>query len=106
MIIAMGITLLGTTLLMPQFMHVLLGYSALDAGMVLSTAAVLSVLMMPLMARLSTHMEPRIICTIGFLGFELSMLALNTIKLDLTHTRLVLSRTFTDSRVSLIYGPI
>src|SRR3546814_12751334 len=40
MIIAMGITLLGTTLLMPQFMQVLLGYSALDAGMVLAPAAV------------------------------------------------------------------
>src|SRR3546814_10707415 len=95
MIIAMGITLLGTTLLMPQFMQVLLGYSALDAGMVLSPAAVLSVLMMPLMARLSTHLEPRILCTIGFIGIALSMLALTTINLDITNTRLVLLRIFT-----------
>src|SRR3546814_20055108 len=90
MIIAMGITLLGTTLLMPQFMQVLLGYSALDAGMVLSPAAALSVLMMQLMARLSTHLEPRNLCTIGFTGIALSKRALTNINLHITNTQRVL----------------
>lgn len=106
MILAMGITLLGTTLLMPQFMQTLLGYSALDAGMVLSPAAVLSVLMMPLMARLSTRVEPRILCTIGFIGIALSMLSLTTLNLDITNTRLVLLRVFTTIGVSFIFVPI
>jgi DHA2 family multidrug resistance protein len=106
MIIAMGITLLGTTLLMPEFMQTLLGYSALDAGLVMSPAAVLSVLMMPLMARLSAHVEPRILCTIGFIGIAASMLALTTISLDITNMRLVLLRVFTTVGVSFIFVPI
>src|SRR3546814_9877395 len=57
-------------------------------------------LMMPLMARLSTHLEPRILCTIGFIGIALSMLALTTINLDITNTRLVLLRIFTTIGVS------
>src|SRR3546814_20980019 len=91
---------------MSQFIEGLLGYSALDAGMVRSPAAVLSVLMMPLIARLSTHLEPRILCTIGFIGIALSMLALTTINLDITNTRLVLLRIFTTIGVSFIFVPI
>ncbi|NGY03695.1 DHA2 family efflux MFS transporter permease subunit [Solimonas terrae] len=106
MIVAMGVTLLGTTLLMPQFMQVLLGYSALDAGMVMSPAAVMSVLMMPLMARLSTRVEPRILCTIGFVGIALSMLALTTLSLDVSNMRLVMLRVFTTFGVSFIFVPI
>src|SRR3546814_10877815 len=58
------------------------------------------------MARLSTHLEPRILCTIGFIGIALSMLALTTINLDITNTRLVLLRIFTTIGVSFIFVPI
>src|SRR3546814_11603287 len=61
---------------------------------------------MRLMVCLCTHLEPRILCTIVFIGIALSMLALTTINLDITNTRLVLLRIFTTIGVSFIFVPI
>src|SRR3546814_17820588 len=87
-------------------MKLLRCYTVLDAGMVLSPATVLGGLMVPLLARLSTHLKPSILSTIVFIGIALSMLALTTINLDITNTRLVLLRIFTTIGVSFIFVPI
>ncbi|MFT4047525.1 MAG: DHA2 family efflux MFS transporter permease subunit [Solimonas sp.] len=106
MVLAMGISLLGTTLLLPQFMQTLLGYSAFDAGIVMSPAAVLSVFMMPLVGRLSARVDARVLCTVGFVGIALAMLGLTTLSLDISESRLILLRIITTLGVSFIFVPI
>ncbi|MGH8444772.1 MAG: DHA2 family efflux MFS transporter permease subunit [Solimonas sp.] len=106
MVVAMGVTLIGSTLLLPQLMQTLLGYSALDAGMVLSPAALMTVLMMPLIGRLSGRVDARILCSIGFIAISGSMLALAQISLDISSTQLVWLRIFQTFGIAFIFVPI
>ena len=50
----LGMVLFGTTVLIPQFLQVLLGYTAERAGMVLSPGALVLMLTMPIAGRLVT----------------------------------------------------
>lgn len=106
MVIAMGIVLLGSTLLLPQLMQTLLGYSALDAGLVMSPAAIITVLMMPLVGRLSSRVDARILCSFGFLVISASMVALSAISLDVSQSQLVVLRILQTFGIGFIFIPI
>lgn len=106
MIAAMAITLFGSTILLPQFMQTLLGYSALDAGIVLSPAALMTVLMMPVIGRMSGHVDARILCSIGFVAIAGSMIALSHISLDISRQSMILLRCFQTFGIAFIFIPI
>ena len=62
----LGMVLFGTTVLIPQFLQVLLGYTAERAGMVLSPGALVLMLTMPIAGRLvgSGKLDPRLLVAI------------------------------------------
>ena len=64
----LGMVLFGTTVLIPQFLQVLLGYTAERAGMVLSPGALVLMLTMPIAGRLvsSGKLDPRLLVAIGY----------------------------------------
>jgi len=106
MVTALGIVLLGSTLLLPQFMQTLLGYSALDAGVVLSPAAIVTVLTMPIVGRLSGRVDARILCSFGFITISCSMIALSQISLDMSRASLTWLRIFQMAGIGFIFVPI
>ncbi len=63
----LGFSLYGTTILIPQFVQTLLGYTAELAGLVLSPAGFMMMAMMPVVGVLSGKVDPRKLIGFGFI---------------------------------------
>jgi len=68
----LGFTLYGTTVLIPQMVQTLLGYTAELAGLVISPGALMILLMMPLVGFLVGKMDPRYLICYGFATLAVS----------------------------------
>jgi DHA2 family multidrug resistance protein len=64
----LGIVLFGTTVVIPQFLQNLLGYSAVKAGEALAGGGLVMLLMMPVAGALVSRMDPRLMMAAGFAG--------------------------------------
>jgi DHA2 family multidrug resistance protein len=64
----LGMVLYGTTVLIPQFLQYLLGYSAVSAGEALAGGGIVMLFMMPLAGKLVTKVDPRGLMSMGFIG--------------------------------------
>jgi DHA2 family multidrug resistance protein len=74
MMLVLGIALYGSTVLLPQFLQVWMGYSAQQAGTVLSPGALVIVALMPLVGGLVTRLDPRWLIASGFGVLAVGML--------------------------------
>ncbi len=63
--IIFGVALFGTTFILPQFTQNLLGYPALEAGMVLAPRAAMLMLFMPIVGRLYNRVDARVLVLVG-----------------------------------------
>jgi DHA2 family multidrug resistance protein len=77
-----GVALFGSTFVLPQFTQELLGYSAYDSGMVLMPRAVMLFLIMPLVGRLYTKVDSRLLVAIGLVVMGMSFYDLAHLSLD------------------------
>ncbi len=62
----LGFVLYGTTVLIPQFLQLLLGYPAVTAGEALAGGGFIMMLMMPLSGTLVSRVDPRVLMSFGF----------------------------------------
>ncbi len=62
----LGFVLYGTTVLIPQFLQLLLGYPAVTAGEALAGGGFIMMLMMPLCGTLVSRVDPRVLMSCGF----------------------------------------
>jgi len=79
----LGMVLFGSTVLIPQYLQVLLGYTAERAGMVLSPAGFMMMLMMGVAGRTLGKGDPRVMVALGYVAtaagiYNLTRLDLNT----------------------------
>jgi DHA2 family multidrug resistance protein len=61
-----GVSLYSTTVLIPQFLQEIMGYSARQAGMAISTGGLVLMLMFPVAGALSPKADPRWLVSLGF----------------------------------------
>jgi MFS transporter, DHA2 family, multidrug resistance protein len=73
MMFMVGAVSFSTTVLMPQFLQNLMGYTAESAGMVLSTAALLLLIELPIVGRLTAHIQARYLMAFGWAMLTLAM---------------------------------
>jgi DHA2 family multidrug resistance protein len=78
----LGMVLFGSTVLIPQYVQVLLGYTAERAGMVISPAAIVMIFMMAIAGRTVGKMDPRLMVCIAYVITALGVFNLS--QLDLT----------------------
>jgi DHA2 family multidrug resistance protein len=78
----LGMVLFGSTVLIPQYLQVLLGYTAERAGMVLSPAGFMMMLMMAVAGRTVGKIDPRLMVCLAYIGTALGVY--NLTQLDLT----------------------
>jgi DHA2 family multidrug resistance protein len=79
----LGMVLFGSTVLIPQYLQVLLGYTAERAGMVLSPAGFVMMFMMFAAGRsLSTKIDPRLIVCLGYIATAFGLYNLTRLSLD------------------------
>jgi MFS transporter, DHA2 family, multidrug resistance protein len=102
----LGFTLYGTTILIPQFVQTLLGYTAELAGLVLSPAGLMMMCMMPVVGFLSGKIDPRKLIAFGFIDLTLSLLWMANLNLQLSYGQLVMMRIFQASGLAFLFIPI
>jgi DHA2 family multidrug resistance protein len=74
MMFLLGVVLFSSLVIMPQFLQILLGYTAELAGFVLSLGAILLLFEMPVVGQLTSRIQARYIIAFGWLCVALSML--------------------------------
>src|ERR1700724_121366 len=75
MFVMLGMALFSSTVLMPQLLQTLMGYTAQRAGMVLSAGALVVLVVLPLVGNLTTRFQARYIIAFGWLTLAISMYA-------------------------------
>ena len=73
MMFVMGADLFSSTVLLPQFLQTLMGYTAQAAGMVISMAAVLLIFLLPVVGRLAAHIQARHLLAFGWITVAIAM---------------------------------
>jgi DHA2 family multidrug resistance protein len=102
----LGGVLYGTTVLIPQFVQSLLGYSAAQAGLVLSPGALVTMAMMPLVGFLVSRVPAKYLITAGFAGLALSLWHMSGINLFIDPRTATLYRIFQASSLAFLFVPI
>jgi DHA2 family multidrug resistance protein len=102
----LGFSLYGTTVLIPQFVQTLLGYTAQLAGMVLSPAGLMMMAMMPVVGILSSKVDPRKLMGYGFFMLTTSLVVMHSMDLGISYGRLVFLRVFQASGLAFLFIPI
>ena len=102
----LGFSLYGTTVLIPQFVQTLLGYTAELAGLVLSPAGLMMMAMMPVVGFLSSKVDPRKLMGYGFSMLTIALIMMHTMDLGVSYGRLVFLRMFQASGLAFLFIPI
>ena len=102
----LGMVLFSTTVLIPQFLQGLIGYTAERAGMALSVGALVLMLMMPVAGRLVSRMDPRLMVSIGFLATALALYNMTRLDLNVAFGSIVMWRVYQVLGLSFIFIPI
>jgi DHA2 family multidrug resistance protein len=102
----LGIVLNGSTILIPQFLQLQLGYTAEQAGWALSPAGIVLALLMPVAGILGNRFDPRKVIAVGFVLTSASMFWMMRIAPDVDFSTMVWLRIFQVVGTPLIFIPI
>ncbi len=102
----LGFSLYGTTVLIPQFVQTLLGYTAELAGFVISPGGICIMLMMPLVGFLIGRTDPRWLICFGFFTLATSMVLMSTLSLDSSFKYIMWLRVYQSSGLAFLFIPI
>ncbi len=61
-----GAALYSTTVMIPQFLQEVMGYTATEAGLALSAGAVVLIVLLPIVGYIGQKVDPRLMITVGF----------------------------------------
>ncbi|HKT25554.1 MAG TPA: DHA2 family efflux MFS transporter permease subunit [Terriglobales bacterium] len=106
MMVMLGLALFGTTVLIPQYLQTLLGYTAEQAGMALSPGGVAVMLLMPLVGFLVTHYDARWLIAIGFLACCIALFHMTELNLGISFAEAVRLRIYQAAGIAFLFVPI
>jgi DHA2 family multidrug resistance protein len=107
MMFVLGVTLFGTTVLLPQYLQVLMGYSAEDAGMALSPGGFLIMMMMPFIGFMVSRVDVRVMIAAGFAILSASLLYMTShLYLGIDFSTAVGLRCFQCVAMAFLFVPI
>lgn len=102
----LGFTLFGTTVLIPQFVQTLLGYTAQRAGMVISPGGLTVMALMPLVGFLVGRVDPRYLIVYGFTSLAAALTLMHTLDLEVSYSYIAWLRVFQASGLAFLFVPI
>jgi MFS transporter, DHA2 family, multidrug resistance protein len=102
----LGMVLFGSTVLIPQFLQVLLGYTAERSGMVLSPAGFMMMVTMFIAGRVVGKMDPRLLVTMGYIVTAVGLYNLTRLDLDVSFAQVTLWRVYQVMGLAFIFIPI
>lgn len=107
MMLMLGVALFGSTVLLPQYLQVLMGYSAQQSGMALSPGGLVVIALLPLVGRLVSIVDTRILVALGFAVLSGSMFYMaHTINLQMDFATAVELRAMQSVGMAFLFVPI
>jgi len=106
MMFMLGLALFGTTVLLPQLLQSLLGYSAQQAGMVLSPGGVVVLLCMPVVGILVSKWDARYLIAFGFTACAAALYHMTSLSLGISYIDAVGYRAFQSLGLAFLFVPI
>ncbi len=102
----LGFALFGTTVLIPLFVQQMMGYTAEQAGLVISPGGVAILFLMPLVGFLVARVDPRYLIAFGFAILSAALAALHTIDTQASYSYVAWMRIFQSSGLAFLFVPI
>ena len=102
----LGFSLYGTTVLIPQMVQTLFGYTAELAGLVISPGGICIMLMMPLVGFLVGRTDPRYLICWGFFILSTSMVLMHGLSLNSSFKQIMWLRVYQASGLAFLFIPI
>ncbi len=102
----LGMALLGSTVLIPEFTQELLHMTTTDAGLVLMPGGFLTIALMPLAGRLTDRVDPRYLIVYGFAVGALSMYLMSGFNLQADFWTVALDRLVLSAGLPFLFLPI
>jgi DHA2 family multidrug resistance protein len=107
LMVILGLSLFGSTVLLPQYLQVLMGYTAEQSGMALSPGGVLIILMLPFVGRMVGKLDPRLLIATGFVILSASLFYMSRkIDLQMDFPTAVKLRCFQAAGMAFLFVPI
>jgi DHA2 family multidrug resistance protein len=102
----LGFILLGTTVLIPIFAQTLMGYTAVDAGQVLSPGGFIIMACMPVLAVLAQKVDSRWLIACGLTISSLALFHLSHLDTLVDYKTLALARVYQGVGLAFLFIPI
>src|SRR5580704_753779 len=102
----LGIVLFGTTVMIPQFAQTLLGYTAEQAGLVISPGGLMVMLMMPVVGFLVSRVAPRWMIVYGFAVSSMALFTMLNLNLGVSYGYIAFLRVFQAAGLAFLFIPI
>jgi MFS transporter, DHA2 family, multidrug resistance protein len=106
LMLMLGFMLLGSTYLIPAYTQSLMGYRAVDAGMVLTPGGFLMIALLPLVGRAMNKVDVRLLIAVGLVVGGLSLLWMTNFYLGISFDWLVLARMMQAAALAFLFIPI
>jgi DHA2 family multidrug resistance protein len=104
--LATGAVLIATTQMLPQLLQTELNYTAYLAGLVLSPGGIITMIMMPIVGRLVSTVQPRYLIVFGSVVVAFSMWHLTGLTGDITYGYAAMSRVFLGVGLPFLFLPV
>ena len=101
-----GVILLGSTVLIPQYLQLVMGYSATDAGMAISPGGLLVMALLPFVGILLGKVEARWLIGVGLAITSLALIHMTTFDVYISYRYAVLARCFQAAGLAFLFVPI
>ncbi len=101
-----GIILLGSTVLIPQYLQLVMGYSATQAGLALSPGGLLVMGMLPFVGLLLSRVEARWLIGVGLAITSLALIHMTTFDIYMDFKYAVIARCFQAAGLAFLFVPI
>jgi DHA2 family multidrug resistance protein len=102
----LGLVLYGTTVLLPEMLQTLLGYTATASGMVLSPGAFVLIAILPFVGWLLGRVEARWLVTFGAGILAVSLLYMSHFDLDLDFHTALMARIYQSCGMAFLFVPV
>ena len=101
-----GVVLFGSTVLLPLMLQTLFGYSALQAGLVLSPGALVIMAAMPIVGFLLQHVQPRWLIVFSLIVSGIGLLLMSHFTIQTDMRTFVLYRCIQAGAIGFLFVPV
>jgi MFS transporter, DHA2 family, multidrug resistance protein len=106
LMLMVGVVLLGSTVLIPQYMQLIMGYSATQAGAVLSPGAILIILLLPMVGFLLSKVEARWMIGLGLFITSTALIHMANFDVFIDFKYAMLARCWQAAGFAFLFVPI